>query len=136
MPLTDLSDFTAFYPQFEGFTPETVVAEYLRQANARFSDFGIDADEARRLFTAHRLTLYSRTALPEGSASPTYAVLASAGEKRSEVSSKKVGEVQVSYSTAASASGTAASFADLPETVYGLQLLSLIRLYRTTRYIP
>ena len=136
MPVTDYSDFIAFYPQFRGFTPEAVVTEYLRQANARFSDFGVDADEARRLFTAHRLTLYSRTALPEGSATPTYAVLAAAGEKLSEVSSKKVGEVQVSYSTSSSASSASTSFADLPETVYGLQLLSLIRLHRSPRYIP
>ena len=42
---------------FEAFKPRTVMEEYLRQANARFGDFGEDADEARRLYTAHRLTM-------------------------------------------------------------------------------
>ena len=30
-------EFTAFYPQFAGFTPAEVPAEYIRQANARFT---------------------------------------------------------------------------------------------------
>ena len=46
--------FLAFYPQFSSFAQGVVLPEYLRQANARFSDFGSDADEARRLYTAHK----------------------------------------------------------------------------------
>ena len=34
-----LAEFTAFYPQFTGFTPAVVMTEYIRQANARFSAF-------------------------------------------------------------------------------------------------
>ena len=59
-------EFTAFYPQFAGFTPAEVPAEYIRQANARFTAFvPEDAEEARRLYVAHKLTLYAGTALPD-----------------------------------------------------------------------
>ena len=60
------SSFLAFYPQFSSFTPGVVLTEYLSQANARFSDFDSDADEARRLYVAHKLTLYAASCLPEG----------------------------------------------------------------------
>ena len=54
-----------------------------------------------------------------------------------EVASKKVGEVQVSYSTSSSVAATVSTgLSDLKETVYGLQLLSLIRLYGFGKYIP
>ena len=59
-------EFTAFYPQFANFTPAVVLSTYVAQANVRFSAFSPeDAEEARRLYTAHRLTLYARVALPE-----------------------------------------------------------------------
>ena len=89
------SEFTAFYPQFTGFTPAIVLSTYIAQANARFSSFTQeDAEEARRLYTAHRLT-------------------------------------------ASSSSVSASSdLADLTETSFGLQLLSLLRLYSMTRYVP
>ncbi len=62
-----IAEFTAFYPQFAGFTPAVVLSEYIRQANARFASFTEeDAEEARRLYTAHKLTLYAGHALPEG----------------------------------------------------------------------
>ena len=61
------AEFTAFYPQFAGFTPAVVLTEYIRQANDRFSSFTEeDAEEARRLYTAHKLTMYARVALPDG----------------------------------------------------------------------
>jgi hypothetical protein len=41
--------FLAFYPQFSTFAEVVVLPEYLRQANARFSNFGPDTEEARRL---------------------------------------------------------------------------------------
>ena len=72
--------FLAFYPQFSSFAQGVVLPEYLRQANARFSDFGEDADEARRLYTAHKLTLYSASCLPEGVTTPTKSQIASAGK--------------------------------------------------------
>ena len=91
------SDFTAFYPQFAGFTPAVVLTEYIRQANSRFSSFSEeDAEEARRLYTAHKLTMYARVALPEG-VTPSKAAIAAAGQAQQKIASKKVGEVAVTY---------------------------------------
>ena len=133
-----LAEFTAFYPQFAGFTPAVVLNAYVAQANERFSDFsGSDAEEARRLFAAHRLTLYARMALPEGTP-PSAASIATAGQAYQRIAGKKVGEVSVTYATGASSSSVSASsdLADLTETSFGLQLLSLLRLYSMTRYVP
>lgn len=132
------SDFISFYPQFAGFTPAVVLTEYVRQANARFSSFSEeDAEEARRLFTAHRLTLYARVALPDG-VTPTKAQIAASGQRQQEIASKKVGEVSVTYSSGTSSSSASVStdLADLTETSFGLQLLSLIRLYGRSVYVP
>ena len=131
------SDFLAFYPQFSSFSQGVVLTEYLRQANARFSDFGEDTEEARRLYVAHKLTLYSASTPPPG-VTPTPAVIATAGRgAMQEVASKKVGEVSVSYSNSSSAAGSVQTgLADLTQTVYGLQLLSLIRMYGFAKYIP
>ena len=132
------SDFIAFYPQFAGFTPAVVLNEHIRQANARFSSFtDEDAEEARRLYTAHKLTLYARVALPEG-VSPTKAQIAVAGQAQQKIASKKVGEVAVTYASGSSSSSVSVStdLADLPETAFGLQLLSLIRLYGRSVYVP
>ncbi len=132
------SEFTAFYPQFAGFTPAVVLFEYIRQANARFSSFTAeDAEEARRLYTAHKLTMYARVALPEGTHT-SKAAIAAAGEARQKITSKKVGEVAVTYSSGASSSSASVSsdLADLTETDFGLQLLSLIRLYSRSVYVP
>ena len=129
-------DFLAFYPQFSSFSQGVVLTEYLRQANARFSDFGEDAEEARRLLVAHKLTLYSASCPPEG-VTPTRSQLASAGRgAMQEVSSKKVGEVSVSYSETSIASAVSTNLADLKETTFGLQLLSLLQLYGFAKYIP
>ena len=131
-----LAEFTAFYPQFAGFTPVVVLSEYARQANSRFSSFTEeDAEEARRLYVAHKLTLYARMALPDG-ATPTKAQLAAAGQVQ-RVASKKVGEVSVTYATGASSSvSVSTDLADLTETDFGLQLLGLIRLYGRSVYVP
>ncbi len=131
-----LADFTAFYPQFAGFTPAVVLTEYLRQANARFSDFTEeDGEEARRLYVAHKLTMYAGNALPEG-AEANKVSLASAGQRTQRVASKKVGEVAVTYASGASSSSVSADMADLAETGFGLQLLGLIRLYGRSVYVP
>ena len=131
-------EFTAFYPQFTGFSPDVVLTEYIRRANGQFSSFTPeDAEEARRLYTAHQLTLYARFAPPEG-IPPTRAVLASAGQAPQRITGKKVGEVSVTYATAASpASGSGlAEPADLRETAFGLQLLAILRRYRRSLYVP
>ena len=132
------SDFVAFYPQFTGFTPAVVLAEYIRQANARFSSFAAeDAEDARRLYTAHRLTMYARNALPEGTV-PTKAQIGAAGQVQQKIASKKVGEVAVTYASGSSSSSVSVSTdqADLTETAFGLQLLSLIRLYGRSVDVP
>ena len=129
-------EFTAFYPQFAGFTPAIVLSTYIAQANARFETFSPeDAEEARRLYTAHRLTLYARMALPEGTP-PSAASIATAGQAYQRIAGKKVGEVSVTYATGASSSSASSDLADLTETSFGLQLLSLLRLYSMTRYVP
>ena len=132
-----LSEFTAFYPQFASFTPAVVPNTYIAQANERFTAFTpADAEEARRLFVAHRLTLWARTALPEG-AQPSRAAIAAAGQAQQKISSKKVGEVAVTYSSGASSSvSVSTDLADLTETTFGLQLLSLLRLYGRSVYVP
>ena len=130
------ASFLAFYPQFTSFTPGVVLTEYLAQANARFSDFGEDADEARRLLVAHRLTLYAASCLPEGVAATKELLAQSGSTHRQEVSSKKVGEVSVNYSETSGGSTASTNLADLKETTYGLQLLSLLRIYGFARYIP
>ena len=131
------SDFTAFYPQFAGFTPAVVLAAYVAQANERFSDFSAsDAEEARRLYAAHRLTLYARVALPDNT-TPSKAAIAAAGQSQQKIASKKVGEVAVTYSSGTSSSSSVSTdLADLPETSFGLQLLSLLRLYGRSVYVP
>ena len=133
-----LAEFTAFYPQFAGFTPDAVPAEYIRQANARFSGFDPeDAEEARRLYTAHKLTMYARVALPDG-VTPSKSAIAAAGQAQQRIASKKVGEVSVTYSSGASSSSVSVStdLADLTETDFGLQLLGLIKLYSRSVYVP
>ena len=132
------AEFTAFYPQFAGFTPAVVLTEYIRQANARFSSFTEeDAEEARRLYAAHKLTMYARVALPDG-VTPTKAAIAAAGQAQQKIASKKVGEVAVTYSSGASSSSVSVSsdLADLAETDFGLQLLGLIKLYSRSVYVP
>ena len=132
------AEFTAFYPQFASFTPVVVMTEYIRQANKRFSAFSAeDAEEARRLYTAHKLTMYARVALPDG-VTPTKAQIAAAGQAQQKIASKKVGEVAVTYSSGASSSSVSVKtdLADLTETDFGLQLLSLIKMYARPVYVP
>ena len=132
------AEFTAFYPQFAGFTPVVVMTEYIRQANKRFSAFSAeDAEEARRLYTAHKLTMYARVALPDG-VTPTKAQIAAAGQAQQKIASKKVGEVAVTYSSGTSSSSVSVQtdLADLTETDFGLQLLSLIKMYARPVYVP
>ena len=132
-----VAEFTAFYPQFAGFTPAVVMETYIGQANGRFTSFSeADAEEARRLYTAHRLTLYARTALPDG-AEATRARIAAAGQGGRRITGRRVGEVSVTYAAGASSSASASTgLADLPETDFGLQLLALTRLYARRGYLP
>ena len=50
--------FLSWYPQFSSFTPVVVLRETVSRAGSLFSGMEPeDAEEARRLYTAHRLTL-------------------------------------------------------------------------------
>ncbi len=128
--------FIAFYPQFAGFTPAEVLSAYIGQANRRFSAFAPeDAEEARRLYAAHKLTLYARTSLPDG-IPPDRAWIAEAGQAKQRVAGKKAGEVSVTYAAgASSAFSLSAETADLAETDFGLQLLALVSRYRRPVYV-
>ena len=135
------NEFLAFYPQFSGFNPAVVLTDAIARANARFSDWDpADAEHARRLYTAHQLTLYAFTAPPSGSSAPvSMEQIAAMGKAQSsqQIASKRVGEVQVTYSSRSNLSSSASSdLADLNETAYGLQLLTLLRLYSRSRYVP
>ena len=129
-------EFLAFYPQFGQLFPEIVLNTYLAQANTRFSDFGEDAEEARRLYTAHKLILYAMTmpsSLEAGGGVSSFSALASSGEGR-RVTSRKVDDVAVTYSSGASVSASSTTLADLAQTAYGQQLLTLLRIHSYPRY--
>lgn len=129
------SSFLAFYPQFSCFANGVVLPEYLRQANARFQDFGDDAEEARRLYTAHRLTLYAAAMPPETREASMESLAYAAKSAFQEIASEKVGEVSVTYSSTGTQSANT-GFKDLNLTPYGLQLLSLLKQYGFAKYFP
>ena len=132
------SDFLAFYPQFTGVFPDVVLDSYIQSASCRFTDFSEDAEEARRLFVAHKLTLYARS-MPSSLGAiggvSSFSALASSGDG-GRITSKKVDDVAVTYSAGASSASSASDLVDLAETTYGLQLLTLLRLYSYPRYVP
>ena len=129
------ASFLSWYPQFESFTPAFVLRETVSRANGLFTGMEPeDAEEARRLYTAHRLTLYELTRPEEGSS--TVRAAAEAGKTAlQKVSSRKVGDVTVAYALS-TAAAQAAGLGDLTETAYGIQLLGLLRMYTGTRYVP
>ena len=69
---------------------------------------------------------------------PSKAAIAAAGRARQKTASKKAGEVAVTYSSGASSAFVSIStdLADLTETDFGVQLLSIIRLYSRSVYVP
>ena len=130
------SEFLAFYPQFS-IIPEPVLTAYVNSANLRFGDFEEDAEEARRLFTAHKLTLFAR-AMPSSSGAQggvsSFSALALSGDS-ARITSKKVDDVALTCSAGSSAS-SASRLADLQETIYGQQLLTLLRIHSWPIYVP
>ena len=133
------ADFLAFYPQFEGPIPAPVLESYVTLANARFEDFLEDAEEARRLFIAHKLTLWAKTSpaaldATGSSGSVTLSSLSSAGDV-ARINGKKVENISVTYSSGSSRASSS-SLEDLPETLYGIQLLALLRRFARPWYVP
>lgn len=130
--------FLAFYPQF-GAIPGVVLNEYVDQSNLRFDDFHESAEEARRLYIAHKLTLYAQSFTPEQSGgTPTLAgmsMLAGAGVS-AQALSKSVGGVSVSKSEG-SAISSISGYGEWKQTVYGLQLINLAKVACAGgKYVP
>ena len=130
-------EFLAFYPQF-GAIPLVVLDEYISQANLRFDEFLDSMEEARRLYVAHKLTLYAQTFTPAqgGEASPVgMAALKGAGVA-AQALSKTVGGVSVSKSEG-SALSSISGFGEWKQTEFGLQLINLAKIaVAGGRYIP
>ena len=94
-------------------------------------------NEAEIAFIDHELELLAKKNSYK-STKPTKTQIAAAGEARQRISGKKVGEVSVTYAAGASSSSASAStdLADLTETDFGMQLLSLMKLYCRSVYVP
>ena len=121
-------EFLAFYPQFGGI-PTLVVDEYVSQSNLRFEDFGESAEEARRLYTAHKLTLYAQTWVPaQSGGTPTIAGMAAlrGAGVAAQALSKSVGGVSVSKSEG-SALASISGYGEWKQTEFGLQLNNLAK---------
>ena len=133
-----VEQFVSFYPQFAGF-PDIVVTTFVDQANARFDEFADAAEEARRLYTAHKLTLYAQTYVPMSSGVEDMRVLMariSGAGVSAQALSKSVGGVSVSKSEGSATSGLS-GYAEWKQTEFGLQLIGLAKIaYAGGRYIP
>ena len=129
--------FQADFPQFftkgteeapaEPLLPPAMLEEFVRQANA-----AIQPDKwtegwryACGLYAAHYATLFLRTYSPEGSGSPAEA--AATGALVGVVTSARLGQDSVSYSTDALTKATA-DWGDLNATQYGQLLATRARL--------
>lgn len=130
-------EFLAFYPQF-GAIPNVVLDEYILQSNNRFDEFCDAAEEARRLYVAHKLTLYAQTyaTAQSGDASPSgMSKLAGAGVS-AQALSKSVGGVSISKSEG-SALASISGYGEWKQTEFGLQLIGLAKIaVAGGRYIP
>lgn len=121
--------FLEFYPQFMAIPP-IVLEEYVAQANLRFDDFLESTEEARRLYVAHKLTLYAQTAIPEvieNGTTPSLSRISGAGVA-AQALSKSVGGVSVSK-TEGNAVSSISGFGELKQTEFGVQLISLLKGY-------
>ncbi len=132
------AEFLAFYPQFSSVIPEVVLSSIVASANLRFDEFDEDAEEARRLYTAHKLTLYAKTmpaAFESEGGVTSFSALASAGDG-TKITGKKVDDVSITYASSAASSSSASGLSELTETIYGVQLLTLLRIHSFPRYVP
>ena len=129
--------FLAFYPQF-GSIPQVVLDEYVEQSNLRFDEFLESAEEARRLYVAHKLTLYSQTFVPSQTGTPTAAGMAAlrGAGVAAQALSKSVGGVSVSKSEG-SALASIVGYGEWKQTEFGLQLITLAKNCTAgVRYVP
>lgn len=131
-------EFLEFYPQFSSFSP-VVLNTYVDQANNRFDEFCDAAEEARRLYTAHKLTLYAQTFAPvptEGENPGVVMSKLSGAGVSAQTLSKSVGGVSVSKSEGSALNGLT-GYAEWKQTEFGLQLIGLCKIaVAGGRYIP
>lgn len=128
--------FLAFYPQFTSI-PGLVIDEYVAQSNLRFEDALDAAEECRRLYTAHKLTLWAQTAIPEAlnGTHPSLSRISGAGVA-AQALSKSVGGVSVSKSEG-SAVSSISGFGELKQTAFGMQLIGILKTMTAGgRYVP
>lgn len=126
--------FLAFYPQFAGID-DFVLNEFVNQSNLRFADAYDAAEEARRLYIAHKLTLWAQSAVDAGNGMPSVKQLAFSGLAAQSLS-KSVGGVSVSK-TEGSAVNSINGYGELKQTIYGLQLIGLLKAIAAGgRYVP
>ena len=129
--------FLAFYPQF-GAVPTVVLDEYVEQSNLRFEEFLESTEEARRLYIAHKLTLYAQTFAPAQSGETTAAGMAklSGAGVSAQALSKSVGGVSVSKSEG-SALASISGYGEWKQTEFGLQLINLCKVASAGgKYVP
>ena len=119
--------------------PHVVIETYAEQSNVRFDEFADAAEEARRLYIAHKLTLYAQTYAPRpGSGENESTIMAriSGAGVSAQALSKSVGGVSVSKSEGSATSGLS-GYAEWKQTEFGLQLIGLAKTaYAGGRYIP
>ncbi|MBP5460615.1 MAG: DUF4054 domain-containing protein [Lachnospiraceae bacterium] len=130
-------EFTEFYPQF-GSMPSVVLEEYVNQANLRFDEFLESTEEARRLYVAHKLTLYAQTYAPatSGTATPTSMSKLAGSGVSAQALSKSVGGVSISKSEG-SALASISGYGEWKQTEFGLQLITLAKIATSgVRYVP
>lgn len=131
-PLTR-EDFLAFYPQFTPL-PNMVIEEYVRLANSCIDEnIWLEwIDEGRRLFAAHKCTLFVKTSdLYHG----TMEEALSAGLDTGNITSQSVGGVSVSYSPDQAVQDLG-GFGDLKTTAFGLQLATYAKKLTLGTYVP
>ena len=125
--------FLSVYPWFSSL-PDAILTDLVDRSNPRFADLEEDAEEARRLWIAHKLTLFARTALPtDASSFPSVREISSAADTFHETS-KHVGDVSISLSD--TSAHLSSESTDLSLTLYGRQLLSLLLPSTYPRYVP
>lgn len=129
--------FLAFYPQFSKINVN-VIEEYVNQANDRFDDWEEAIPEARRLYVAHKLTLYAQTYLDAQNmqAGPAMMAKLAGSGVAAQALSKSVGGVSVSKSEGA-AVNSVTGYAEWKQTAFGLQLISLAKIATAGgRWVP
>lgn len=128
--LITLEDFLEVYPQFKpesSTVPEAYLSMILDTANRSISEnrWHSQRKMAVCLYVAHFATLWLKTSAGMEGANP--AIIANKGNSNSNISSKSVGGVSVSYG-AAEGSSDLGGYGSWKETLFGQQLATMAKL--------